>query len=146
MVQKSKETEDLLYSTNNQITVEKTLAQFNDILNLFNAAQNLQLQLGEGEDGTDTWFEDVDKQVIEFKQKNWLREQPIRLKQIILCFEEVLLFFLLRKGKEYQSQGIEEKTKLAELQAKIKQQRAENQADTLKVHEEMAGDKARTEV
>ena len=41
MVQKSKETENLLYSANNQITVEKTLAQFNDILNLFNAAQNL---------------------------------------------------------------------------------------------------------
>ena len=58
----------------------------------------------------------------------------------------MLLFFLLRKEKEYQSQGIEEKTKLAELQAKIKQQRAENQAEALKGHEEMAGAKARMEV
>ena len=54
------------------------------------------------------------------------------------------------KSRSIKDREIEEKAKLAELQAKIQfleqRQRAENQAETLKVHEEMAGAKARMEV
>ena len=54
------------------------------------------------------------------------------------------------KSRSIKARGLEEKAKVAELQAKIQlleqRQRAENQAEALKVHEEMAGAKARVEV
>ena len=74
--QKSKEIDDLLYSTKNQITVEESMVQFNDIFKMFDSAQNQYLQLRDEEDGADTWFEDIDNWVFEYKHKiyNWLRE------------------------------------------------------------------------
>ena len=54
------------------------------------------------------------------------------------------------KSRSIKAREIEEKEKVAELQAKIQfleqWQRPENQAEALKVHEEMAGAKARMEV
>ena len=54
------------------------------------------------------------------------------------------------KLRSIKAREIEEKAKIAELQAKIQfldqRQRAENQAEALKVYEEMAGTKARMEV
>ena len=54
------------------------------------------------------------------------------------------------KSRSIKAREIEEKAKVAELQVKIQfleqRQRAENQAEALKVHEEMAGAKARMEV
>ena len=67
MEQKLKDTEVLLYSTKNQITVAESMVQFNNILNMFNSAQNLYLQPSEEEDEADTWFEDIDNWVFEFK-------------------------------------------------------------------------------
>ena len=37
---KSEEIDDLLYSTKNQITVEESMVQFNDIFKMFDSAQN----------------------------------------------------------------------------------------------------------
>ena len=56
---KSKEIDDLLYSTKNQITVEESLVQFNDIFKMFDSAQNKYLELIDKDDGADTWFEDI---------------------------------------------------------------------------------------
>ena len=67
MEQKLKDTEVLLYSTKNQITVAESMVQFNNILNMFNSAQNQYLQPSEEEDEADTWFEDIDNWVFEFK-------------------------------------------------------------------------------
>ena len=54
------------------------------------------------------------------------------------------------KSRSIKAREIKEKAKVAELQAKIQfleqRQRAENPAEALKVHEEMAGAKARMEV
>ena len=76
MERKSKEIDDLLYSTKNQITIEESMIQFNNLLKMFESAQNQYLQLREKKDGADTWFEDIDNWVFEFKHKicNWLRE------------------------------------------------------------------------
>ena len=75
MDQKSKETEDLLYSTNNQVTIEESMVKFN-ILSICNSAQNQYLQLRKEEDGADTWFKDIDNWMFEYMNKiyNWLRE------------------------------------------------------------------------
>ena len=68
-----------------------------------------------------------------------------------LTVEKVLTLLLIQKSHGVSKPGkFEEKAKLAELQAKIQfleqRQRAGNQAEVLKVHEEMAGAKARMEL
>ena len=52
------------------------MIQFNDLLKMFESAQNQYMQLREEEDGADTWFKDIDNWAFEFKHKiyNWLRE------------------------------------------------------------------------
>ena len=87
MERKSKETDDLLYSTKNQITVEESMVQFNDLFKMFEPAQNQYLQLREEEDGADTWFEDIDNCLFEFKHKiyNWLRDVE---RESLQCLQE----------------------------------------------------------
>ena len=63
MERKSKEIDDLLYSTKNQITVEESMIQFNDLFKMFESAQNQYMQLREEEDGAHTCFEDIDNWV-----------------------------------------------------------------------------------
>ena len=43
---------------------------------MFDSAQNQYLQMRDEEDSADTWFEDIDNWVFEYKHKiyNWLRE------------------------------------------------------------------------
>lgn len=80
MEQKFKETEDLLYSTKNQRTVADSMVQFNNILSLFNSTRNQYLQLREEEDEADTWFEDVDNWVFEFKfTTSWRKDRDFRM-------------------------------------------------------------------
>ena len=80
MEQKFKETEDLLYSTKNQRTVADSMVQFNNILSLFNSTRNQYLQLREEEDEADTWFEDVDNWVFEFKfTTGWRKDRDFRM-------------------------------------------------------------------
>ena len=68
MEQKFKETEDLLYSTKNQRTVAESMVQFNNIVSMFNSTRSQYLQPREEEDEADnTWFEDSDNWVFEFK-------------------------------------------------------------------------------
>ena len=52
------------------------MVQFNDIFKMFDSAQNQYLQMRDEEDSADTWFEDIDNWVFEYKHKiyNWLRE------------------------------------------------------------------------
>ena len=159
--QKSKEIDDLLYSTKNQITVEKSLVQFNNIFKILDSAQNHYLQLRDKEDGADTWFEDIANWVFQFKHKiySWLTEAERESAMSARRSNQSGKSISSRSSKNFYSSSysersrcikageIEEKAKLAELQPKIQfleqWQRAENQAEDLKVHEEMVGAKAR---
>ena len=131
---------------------------------MFESAQNQYLQLREEEDGADTWFKDIGSWVFEFKHKiyNWLREAEResamlarRSNQSGKCRSSRSLknsysSSYSEKSRSIKAREIEEKAKTAEIQAKIQfleqRQRAENQAEPLKVHEEMAGAEARMEV
>ena len=65
------------------------MAQFNDLLKIFESAQNQYLQLRKEEDGTDALLEDIDNWVFEFKHKtyNWLREVE-RERESVQCLQE----------------------------------------------------------
>ena len=122
------------------------------------------MQLREEEDGADTWFKDSGSWVFEFKHKiyNWLREAEResamlarRSNQSGKCrssrsSKNSYSSSYSEKSRSIKAREIEEKAKTAEIQAKIQfleqRQRAENQAEALKVHEEMAGAEARMEV
>ena len=71
---KSREIDDLLYSTKNRITMEESMLQFNDMLKMFDSAQNQYLQLRDEKNGAGLWFENIDNWVFELKRKicNWL--------------------------------------------------------------------------
>ena len=45
------------------------MVQFNDIFKMFDSGQNQYLQLRDEADGADTWFEDIDNWVFEYKHK-----------------------------------------------------------------------------
>ena len=116
---KSKEIDHLLYLTKNRITVEESMIQFNNVFKMFDSAENQYLQLRDKEDGADTYFEDIDNWVFEYKHKiySWLREAEReslqclqegvtnQVKVVHLAVQKFLLFFLFRKIKEYQRQG-----------------------------------------
>ena len=144
MERKSKEINDLLYSIKNQITVEESMVQFNNLLKMFESAQNQYLQLREQEDGADTWFKVIDNWVFEFKHKiyNWLREaeresamsarrsnQSGKSRSSHSSGNSYSSSYS-EKSRSIKAREIEEKTKVAELQAKIQfleqRQRAEN--------------------
>ena len=147
---------DLLYSAKNQITIEESMIQFNDLFKMFESAQNQYMQLKEEQDGADTWFEDIDNWVFEFKHKiyNWLREAERESAMSARrsnqsgksrsshCSKNSYSSSYSEKSRSIKAREIEEKAKVAELQAKIQfleqRQRAENPAEALKVPEEMA--------
>ena len=131
---------------------------------MFDSAQNQYLQLRDEEDGADTWFGDIDNWVFEFKHKiyNWLRGAERESVMSARRSNQSGKNISSRSSKNSYSSSyseksrciiareIEEKPKLAELQAKIKfleqGQRTANEAEALRVHEEIAGAKSRMEV
>ena len=146
MERKSKEINSLLYSKKNQIIIEESLIQFNDIFKMFDLAQNQYVQLRDEEDGADTFFIDLDNWVFEFKHKtyNWLgeagRESAMSVRRSnqsskrssFRTSKHSYSFSYSEKSRCIKARDIEEKTKIAELQAKIQfleqRQKAENQA------------------
>ena len=76
MERKSKKIDDLLCATKNEINIEESMVQVDNILNMFNSTQNQYLQLKNKDDGAYTWFQDIGNWLFQFKHKiyNWLSE------------------------------------------------------------------------
>ena len=78
LLRKSSANEDLLFSSKNKVTVEKELAQFNDILKLVAAAHEKCKQYMEEEEinNSDEWLDELDEIIFNFKGKvhSWLKK------------------------------------------------------------------------
>ena len=157
---KSSTIEELLYSDRNMLTVEQELAQFNDTLKLFADVHEELSPLLESERRLedDEWFDDFDNQVCTFKRKvhNWLKDveerrskgsskssRSIKSKSSKCSSKSSKS----RSSKSSHEREVEDKVKMAELMAEAEfleqRQLLQNQAETLKVQQELAKAKAR---
>ena len=166
LVRQSGTIEDLMYSSKNYVTVEEALAQFDYIFKqLLLVLQEYHSLLEDDETLADEeWFEEVDERVFTYKHKvyNWLKEaetEQSAKKAYSRKGSKSTSSGSSRKTKSSNSSGksrcskeraMEEKAKLVELmaEAEFMQQRkmAENRAEQLRVQEELAKAKARSEV
>ena len=75
IIRKSSETDVLLYSHKNDVTVKEELAQLSDTFKLIEDINQEMIELDDNyTEGL--WFTDIDEKVFSFKHKvhNWLRE------------------------------------------------------------------------
>ena len=75
IIRKSSETDVLLYSHKNDVTVKEELAQLNDTFKLIEDINQEMIELDDNYT-EELWFTDIDEKVSSFKHKvhNWLRE------------------------------------------------------------------------
>ena len=153
--------EELQLSERNMAPVKQELAQFNDVYKLFvNLHEELNPMLEDSERAADDeWFEDIDERVCTFKRKthNWLRVAEdnqhsrcpsSRSKGSRSSGQSRSSGSSKSKGsKSSREKEIEERVKMAELLAEAEfleqRQKVENEAEMLKVQQELAKAKAR---
>ena len=75
IIRKSSETDVLLYSHKNDVTVKEELAQLSDTFKLIEDINQEMIELDD-KYTEELWFTDIDEKVFSFKHKihNWLRE------------------------------------------------------------------------
>ena len=128
IIRKSSDTDVLLYSHKNDVTVKDELAQLNDTFKLIEDINQEMIELDDNyTEGL--WFTDIDEKVFSFKHKvhNWLREgyetQRIEKKSRSSCSRSTSSKSSSRSTSFKSSKlstkerAIEEKVQLADLQA-----------------------------
>ena len=161
IIRKSSEIDVLLYSHQNDVTVNEELAQLNDTFKLIEDINQEMIELDDNYT-EELWFTDIDEKVFSFKHKihNWLREgdemQRIEKKSRSSCSRSTSSKSSSRSSSSKSSKlstkerAIEEKVRLADLQAEAtfmkKKRYAELQAELLGIEEEMAKAQARVKI
>ena len=159
MMRKCSIIEDVLFSNKNKIAVEVELAQFNDLFKMFLSIHEEYSQVLDNDERVDEddWFNDLDNAVCTFKRKihSWLRSAETERKSSKGSSRSSESRRNKSSGSSRKSQfsrarELEEKARTAELMAEaeyIKQrQLSKNQAEMLKIQQEIAKSKARAEV
>ena len=162
--------EDLYYSSRNITAVQKEMHQFNDQLKLLMSLHeeiHTMLEVEEEKIESDEWIDMMDEQIFKFKRRvhTWIKnaeDDRINLhfnkshssrgssvKTRSSSKSNVSKRSSCRnKSDNSKTRAVEEKAKLAELHAKelflIKQQMAKNEAEKLKVQQQIAKAKARS--
>ena len=146
MMRKSSIIKDLLLSNKNRIAVEEELAKFNDLFKiLLNIHEEYSQVLDDDERaGEDDWFDDLYNKVCTFKRKihNWLRSaetERTSSKGSSRSSEsgQSKSSGSSRKSQSSRARELEEKARTAE-----QRQYAENQAEIMKIKQEIAKSKA----
>ena len=136
LFRKSSEIDDLMYSSQNSITVKEELAQLNDMFKILVDIHEEFKQIDKGYTN-DIWFDNIDQKVFSFKQKkhNWLKEEEKEH----------------RRDHSYtHEKAVEEKQRIVKLFAAScfmkKKRDAEYQAEALRMEEELTKARARAKV
>ena len=161
---KSSTIEDPLFSTRNLVAVEEELTQFNDLFKILLGIHEEYNALLEDEERAidDDWFDDLDNQVCAFKTKtlNWANsaheEQQSSRHSSKSSRSQSSIHSRIsseskgsRSSKSSKEKEVEDRVKMAELLAEAQyveqRQQIENQAEMLKIKQEIAKTKARVE-
>ena len=158
MVRKCSIIEDLLFSNKNRIAVEEELAQFRDLFKMLLSIHDEYSQVLDDDErpDEDDWFDDLDNKVCTFKRKihSWLRSAETERKSSKGSSRNSESRRSKSSGSSKSQSScareLEEKASIAELMAEAEyieqRQLAENQAEMLKIQQEIAKSKTRAEV
>ena len=154
----------MLFSTRNLVAVEEELAQFNDLFKMLLGIHEEYNALLEDEERAidDDWFDDLDNRVFSFKRKtlNWVNsaheeQQSSRpssgssRNQRSIHSRRSSESKGSRSSKSSKEKEVEDRVKMAELLAEAQyveqRQQIENQAEMLKIKQEIAKIKPRME-
>ena len=150
-IRKSTEIKDLLLYERKKVAVEECINQFIDVFDVFAAADKEYKKLKQMNVEDDQWLENIDYWVCSFKHRiyNWLTEAGREIhgdgkassksESSKSCSVKASSSGSSRSVK---AKEIEEKAELSELQAN----EVQNEAEVLKVKDEIAGTKAKMEI
>ena len=166
MIRKSGAINDLLYSTNNSVTVEEELTQFDDLFKQLMMVHNKYLSIevnGNEKKKQNQWFNDIDERVFSFidKVRNWLKDLALeeekasrhsskRSSKSSGHSRKSSISSMLSSNGSSKERAVVEKAKLAELMMEAefveKKQIIQNQAEKLKIEEKLAKAQARSQI
>ena len=156
MMRKCSVIKDLLFSNKNRIAEEENLAQFNDLFKMSLSIHEEYSQVLDDNEraGQHDWFDDLDDKVCTFKRKihNWLRSAETERMSSQGSSRSSESRRSKSSGSSRKSQSsrarkLEEKARIPKLMAEAEyieqRQLAENQAEMLKIQQEIVKSKAR---
>ena len=167
LTRKSTAVQDLLYTSRNIVAVEEEMGQYNDILKMLMSLNDEYAKMLDAEEQikNDEWVELLDEEVFNFKRgiNIWLKnaEEDQSLKASSKFAEKISSKKSIKssssktlcssiKTMDSHARKLLEKAKLAELLAEEsfleRRQQAKNEAQRLKIQEELAKAKARSQV